>query len=382
MNGTIIRVGDDTPKFSAFADFFDGEHAVVRRSTIEIEETGDGPVLVVSPPEMPSLNWPLKDLRTVSDQAGRDTLVLALKGDPVSRLIVSDAEARSILIARSPGLGKRPPVKGKARLFAWSAGAIASVALIILVLVPIMADQLAEYLPLEGERALGDKTFEQIRSVLSESDLLPVGICENEEGLAALGQMQARLEAGLNLPYPLRISVLDHGKINAFALPGGQIVLFRGLIDAAETPDEIAAVLAHEIGHVENRDAVRGALRSAGSIGVLGLLFGDFAGGTVVLFLANMLIDASYSQDAEAHADTFAYATLRDAGIPPSSLATFFERMRKMHGEAEGLIAHFETHPSLGNRIEAARAADAGMSAEIRPSLNEEQWRAFSNICN
>ena len=84
--------------------------------------------------------------------------------------------------------------------------------------------------------------------------------------------------------------------------PGGRLVFFRGLLEEAENPDEVAAVLAHEIGHVVYRDPTRDALRSAGSLGVLGLLFGDFAGGTVALFIANQLINASYSQAAEARA--------------------------------------------------------------------------------
>lgn len=381
MSGTIIRVGGETPKFAAYADFFDGESAVARRSTIEIVETADGPNLKVSPPEMPELNWPLKDLRTVPDQADREQLVLALKGDPVSRLVVADAEARRILSARSLNLTKRPPVKGKPRLFAWSIGAIASVALIIFVLVPVMADQLAEYLPPDGERALGDSTFEQIRSALSKQSLVPIDICESSEGIAALGKMQTRLETGLDLPYPIQINVLDHSMINAFALPGGRVVLFKGLLLTAETPDEVAAVVAHEIGHVVNRDPARGALRSAGSIGVLGLLFGDFAGGTVVLFLTNRLIDATYSQTAEAKADEFAHNALAKADIPPSALADMFERLLKEHGQAEGLIAHFEAHPSLGNRIEAARIADAKLSADIRPSLTDDEWQALRNIC-
>lgn len=382
MNSTIISVGAEAPKFEAFADFLDGEAAIVRRTQIEIAEEREGPALILSPPELPDVKWPLDDIRTVPDQAGRDTLVLALKGDPLSRLIVSDPEARRILVARCSRLGKRPPVKGKGRLFVWSVGAIASVALIIFVLVPIMADQLAEFLPPEGERALGDSTFEQIRTALAEQELDPVRVCENENGMAALDVLRTRLETNVDLPYPLELHVLDHDLVNAFALPGGRLVIFRGLIDAAEAPDEVAAVLAHEIGHVANRDPTRGALRSAGSIGVLGLLFGDFAGGTAVLFLANRLIDATYSQTAEAGADEFAYHVLANSGIPPSSLATIFERLRKKYGDSEGIVAHFAAHPSLGNRIEAAKAADANISADIRPSLEIEDWKALQGICN
>ncbi len=255
-------------------------------------------------------------------------------------------------------------------------------ALIIFVLVPVIADQLAEYLPPEGERALGDATFEQIRAALGDKDFLPVGICERASGVTALAGMTARLEAQTDLPYPLAVNVLDHGLVNAFALPGGRVVLFRGLIDAADGPDEVAAVLAHEIGHVAARDPARGALRSAGSIGVLGLLLGDFAGGAVVLFLVERLIDANYSRDAEAAADQFAFELLVDAGVQPAALATFFERLQKVQGESVGILAHFESHPELGDRIAAARSGNTGSAAFERASLDDRDWSNLRRICN
>ena len=382
MTGTVIRVGGSDPQLRAFADYFDGTVATIRRAEICIEETASGPVLIVSPPEMPKQTWPLDDIRAVPDQADPETTILALKGDQVSRLILADVETRRIIAARCQNLGKRPVAVNRGRLFSWSVGAIASVALIIFVLVPLMADQLAEYLPPEGEKALGDVTFEQIRTALADSEFLPVQICENPDGRAALTSMQSRLAGSIQLPYPLEVSVLDHDLINAFALPGGRVILFRGLIEAAESPDEVAGVLAHEIGHVVHRDPARGALRSAGSVGVLGLLFGDFAGGTVVLFLLNRLIDATYSQEAEALADSFAHQTLSQTDIAPSALADMFERLRADGDDASGIMAHFMAHPELGDRIDAARQADALLTAAIRPSLNAERWSDLQSICD
>ena len=170
--------------------------------------------------------------------------------------------------------------------------------------------------------------------------------------------------------------------INAFALPGGYVVFFDGLIQAAGSPDEVAAVFAHEIGHVAARDPTRIALRTAGSVGVLGLLFGDFAGGAVVLFLANRLVQAEYTQDAEASADAFAHERLRDAGLPPSALAGLFRTLRKEYGDSDGIAAHFVSHPALGDRIAAAEAATEGMAATLVPSLTEDEWRALRGICD
>ena len=187
--------------------------------------------------------------------------------------------------------------------------------------------------------------------------------------------------AGQDGRHEVQVFVLDHPMVNAFALPGGYVVLFDGLIKAADNPDQVAAVLAHEIGHVVSRDPTRHALRSAGSIGVLGLIFGDFAGGAAVLFLTERLISAQYSQEAEAGADAFAHDMLARANISPGALGDMFDHLRKEHGDSEGLAAHFLSHPSLGERIEAA-AAQVDASAEYRPSMSDADWQELRRICS
>jgi hypothetical protein len=350
--------------FSAFADYLDGELARVER--VEILLSPDR--LSITRPGGGQIDWMADDLRALPDQALEDVLVLTRAGEKLARLLVADKEIVTRIRRNAPHLRKRPPVEHKGRILSWGIGAVASVALIIFVLVPVMANQLAAYLPPEGEKALGDATYERIRAALG-GDMLPVEVCEAPDGLAALAKMEARLNAGPDLPYPVNVTVLDHELVNAFAMPGGRIVIFRGLLEEAQNAEEVAAVFAHELGHVVNRDPTRDALRLAGSVGVLGLIFGDFAGGTVVLLLANELINAQYSQSAEAGADDYAHALLTEAGLPPAALGTFFERLREEYGDAEGLAAHFASHPQMTARIEAALAAqdeavDAGLLGE------------------
>ncbi|HHC29584.1 MAG TPA: M48 family metallopeptidase [Rhodobacterales bacterium] len=373
----------DPTTFTAFADFFDGTSARIER--VEIELSPDR--LTIHRPGARALVWMGDELRELPDQADRTTLVLtragAAAGEEMARLVIADKQIATRLRANAPHLHKRPPIERKGRVFGWALGAIASVALIIFVLVPTLANQLAAYLPPAGEKALGNATYERIRTALGEASL-PVQACEGEAGLAALSAMETRLNAGPDLPYPVNVTVLDHDLVNAFAMPGGRVVLFRGLIDAAENPDEVAAVLAHELGHVVHRDPTRDALRLAGSVGVLGLILGDFAGGTVVLVLANQLINAQYSQSAEAGADDYAHDLLTRAGLPPAALGTFFERLRDEYGDEEGLAAHFSSHPQMTARIEAARAAQAEAEAAgitTVPVLDARQWRALRSIC-
>ena len=395
---TVIHVTAQPPSFTGRAWLADGQTGAIHAVTLSIDEPRA--TLVATASGQTHAEWPLTEIRLLPDHApaplalqdpdqtaetapGRKTGLIALHipADPVARLYVDDAETVTRLVPRIPDRTRRPPTPNKRRIFGWAVAALASVALIIFVLVPVMADQLAEFLPPQGEQALGDATYDQIRNALSD-DFLPVSVCENAEGLDALAVMTARMSEHADLPYPLQVTVLDHEMVNAFALPGGRVVLFQGLIEAADDAEEVAAVLAHEIGHVAARDPARGALRSAGSIGILGLLLGDFAGGTVVLFLANQLISAQYSQAAEAAADAYAAQLMRRAEIRPDGLATFFGKLRDMGGESTGIAAHFMAHPALGDRIAAARAATAQSPATPRALLTRDQWLAFERICS
>jgi Peptidase family M48 len=365
--------------FTAFADFLGGDRARIER--VEVVLAPDR--LTIHRPDGARIDWLADELRELPDQADRTTMVLTRAGEQLARLMIADPEIVARLRANAPQLHKRAPVENKGRILGWGLGAIASVALIIFVLVPVMANQLAAYLPPSGEKALGDATYERIRMAMGR-DMLPVDACDAPAGLAALATMEARLNAGPDLPYPVTITVLDHDLVNAFAMPGGRIVIFRGLLDEANNPEEVAAVLAHEIGHVVGRDPTRDALRLAGSVGVLGLIFGDFAGGTVVLLLADQLINAQYSQSAEAGADDYAHARLTESGLPPAALGTFFERLRDEYGDAEGLAAHFASHPQMTARIEAALAAQTAAESAGRigdPVLSDAEWRDLRAIC-
>ncbi|MXQ08053.1 M48 family metalloprotease [Alphaproteobacteria bacterium GH1-50] len=361
-----------------FADFFDGKQASVRRVGYRVETGG----IVLDIPEQGERLWPMAALREIGDQAVRTNLVLTLEDAPMSRLILTDKAAIGAVRSGAKSLRKGMPVRGLRAVLGWAVGAVASVALIVLVLVPIMADQLARILPAEGERALGEATLGQIQTALADDFSNFVPICQNPEGLDAMQTMLDRLMAtGPALPHDVTVTVLDHDMVNAFALPGGQVVFFRGMLETATDPDQIAAVLAHEIGHVAARDPTRIALRSAGSLGVLGLVFGDFAGGAAVLFLVEQLIQADYTREAEAAADDLGISMLRDAEISPAALGDLFEVIRDMYGDAEGIAAHFMSHPSLGDRIDKARAASENMSVTT-PSLSDEDWLALQTICN
>ena len=105
-------------------------------------------------------------------------------------------------------------------------------------------------------------------------------------GRAALDKMVHRLEAAATLPMPLQIAVVRRDEANAIALPGAQLYVFRGLIAKADNADEVAGVIAHEIGHVAHRDGTRSVLQAGGLSLLFGMLLGDFVGGGAVVIAA------------------------------------------------------------------------------------------------
>ncbi len=363
-----------------FADFMDGNTGRVQRVQVSVEQ-GLGVLRIIGPDAGNITDWPLGDLRIIPDQAERGSVVLGRAGDHPARLVIPQSDLAGRLSQLCPDLRRRhkdPNVLK--RLAILTTGALASVLLIVFILVPVMADQLAMLLPPKGEKAFGDKTFEQIRQALVQNTGFIPRICNGAEGRAALDTMVARLLPATDFPYDLTLHVLDHPMVNAFALPGGHIVLFRGLLQDAKSPEEVAGVLAHEMGHVENRDPTRLALRSAGSVGVLGLLLGDFAGGTAVLFLTEKLIRAQYSRKAEAASDLYAQNVLAKAGLPSAPLGDFFLRLKGDSPEDKTLLSHLASHPDLQGRADRAVAADT-VGKAYRPVLSATDWRALQQVC-
>lgn len=357
------------------ARYFDGDRPVSHEASLHIAAG----MLQIGLDNNTVHRWPVTDVRLLPDVAGKPGKVgvmLRIKTDPLARLFVKDLS----ILQHLPHLKRRAPPKGRGRLAAWAVAAVAAVGIQIGVLVPLLADNLAGFIPASGERALGEATFGHIREALDETGLNPLETCDAPAGVAVVDAVVTRLSGFQDFRQDVSVFVLDHPMVNAFALPGGFVVLFRGLIDAAEHPDEVIAVLAQEIGHVISRDPTRHALRSAGSIGVLGLLFGDFAGGAAVLFLTERLISAQYSQKAESGADAFAHEILEQSNISPAALGDMFANMREKHGDTDGVVAHFLSHPALGARIEAAKAA-ADNARTYTASMSPADWAALRDIC-
>lgn len=351
------------------AVWFDGQSA--RRQVVEVAPGPDGLSL-----RFGQRVWPLDRLRRIEGEG----LVLALRsgaGDELphdpARLVLAEGPLADWVRAQAPALGRRDLRRGTwGRVAGRVALAAGALAVILFVLLPRISDLLANQLPLAQEVAFGEAVVGQIEGLLGGDRPLT---CSGAAGLAALEKMERRLTGGQGLTYDIRLSVFDHEMVNAFAAPGGRIVILRGLLDEAGSAEEVAGVLAHEIGHVEARDPTRLAFRAAGSAGILALVLGDVTGGTLIGLLGDHVLSASHTREAEAAADAFAFALLARTEVGTAGLADFFDRIEAMGGEVPALLS---THPASGNRAERARAAGG---AAGRPVLSAAEWTALKAIC-
>ena len=174
---------------------------------------------------------------------------------------------------------------------------------------------------------------------------------------AAVKSALTRLDKAQASDFKFQARVVESSVANAFALPGGPIVVYTGLLREAESPEQLAAVLAHEMAHVTRRHGMQRIAQSLGVVAAIQLLFGDVSG--VMAIALELLRDGainSYSRDQEREADFDGLERLRRAHFDPGALADFFALLQKRGGELPSALSWLGTHPELQQRVRDVRA--------------------------
>lgn len=315
------------------------------------------------------VRWPCAQVRRLSEDSRY--LVLGLADGSLARLRLSAADGdmiRSLCPALRSGLAIDRA--GRRQLLVWGVAAIAGLAMTYFLLLPAIAMTVAEVIPAHVEQRIGRRLTQTAVASLNANGKL----CRNDQADASLAHLLDVLTRNQPSRLPLEIQVVDHPMVNAFALPGGQLLIMRGLLDFVQSDAELAAVLAHEIAHVDARHNLAGAVHASAGGLLIGFVFGDVIGGIGVASAANYLLTAGYSREVEAEADRAAALRLRQAQINPKVAAGFFERLAKIEGEVPAVLS---THPPSPERKTVF--IDNGQPS--RPLLTAQQWRALVEVC-
>jgi Zn-dependent protease with chaperone function len=352
--------------------YFDG-HTTARHD-VRVELT-PAVIRILSPEGAVLAEWPHDEIEPLS--APDNILRIGKRNNPsLARLEVHDAQLAaaiddlSVPVDRT-GLTER---RSRHKVIGWSIAATVSLLLMAVFGVPEIANRLAPFMPYGFDRKLGEAVDVQVRSSLSSG--FECGQAEAQKpGRAAFDKMVGQLERAAELPFPLRVIVIRNSDANAFALPGGYIYVHQGLVEKSERPDELAGVIAHEIGHVANRDGTRSALQAAGLSFLFGMMLGDFVGGGAVILATNAILKNSYSRDVEADADAYGVRLMTKAGGDPRALGTILQRIAGTHSGMKILLDHPETE----DRVTAINLMSP--AGPVRPLLDPKEWAALQRIC-
>jgi len=231
----------------------------------------------------------------------------------------------------------------------------AAIWLIIAVVLPHAAAPVARRISPEVDRFIGQQALATLdRTVLKPTDLSP-------DKHQALRSMLSDFVAGEPGAEHYSIVFRRAGAPNAFALPGGTIVVTDEMVQAVGSDDELRAVIAHEVGHQHGRHALRLLLQNSGVAVLLTAIAGDAVGVTyLAVALPSMLLQSSYSREFETEADAYAFALLRDKEVSPQVFADMLRRLEAAvpRGASEGRVARYlASHPATEERIRRAEEA-------------------------
>ncbi|MFQ3456487.1 M48 family metallopeptidase [Bradyrhizobium sp. UFLA01-814] len=348
--------------------FFDGlsnrRRIVALKLSDALEIREDGALLA---------RWAFHDIRRADSPSGLLRLS-CLTAPPLARLDIRDAGLTAALVARCDALEEGlPNRRGVAAIVGWSLAAAVSIVLVVLFGVPLAAERLTPLVPDSFERRIGDVAEAQVKVLFDGKP------CGNPAGQAAFAKLVGKLRQSAGFDTSVQSGVLATSVPNAFALPGGKVYLFDGLLEKAENPDEIAGVLAHELGHLRHRDSMRELIHNGGTSFLIGLLFGDVTGSGALIFASRSLVTSSYSRDAETNADSFAIETMHKLGRPAKPMGELMFRVTgKEGGKGLSLVS---SHPLTEDRLARMDKADAAGRPDGPPLLSSAEWQALKGIC-
>ena len=352
----------------AVARYYDGVSATVQE--VSVHATADELVLFRRSDAGLLARWPIADVSVLGDTRHEAVPPVVRQGSD-ERLLVEDAAARRELAGLVPRLQPLvgPPPAAGGRVAALAATLVALVGFFWLA-VDYGTEYAAPLLPYSLQAKLGETVYDELTDGKRE--------CEGEAGLAALNGLAQKLAATTGYKHDVVVRVIDGGPVNAFTLPGGILVFYSDLIDQAKDPNQVAGVLAHELGHVVHYHPMKGVLRQYGIDLLAKLVTGGYSdvvsgmatGGNVLLALRN-------GRAFEREADAEGVQMLEKLGVRADGVASFFEQMMahqpKDMAAAAGI---WSSHPPTGERIAATKRPSTG-----KPAFTEAEWKAIRGVC-
>ena len=367
---------NSTPNALYFADGLPASGApcvvAVSADGLHIRPTGDSPLVeqLVSFADMSVEAGGLDhDQLVVSWGAGASVRTLYLK-DP-ALIIAFRRAAPSALMARVEQAAEQVRRARHSHRALWGSavGVVVGLGLMVWFGSDLIVEWVVVRIPVQWEQKLGETVYQDF---LSKETVLKEG-----PAVSAVQEMTQRMTAKIpNNPYTFQVSVVQSPVVNAFALPGGYVLVFTGLMKKAESGEEVAGVLSHELNHVLQRHGMERLVKMMGLAAVVSILVGDQQG---LIGLARQLglelATLKFGREQETEADVTGIRLLSDARIAPDGMIRFFERLSEKDKERVEL---FSTHPMSAARAERLKAELAALPKQT-PEPFTFEWKGVQD---
>jgi predicted Zn-dependent protease len=356
------------------AAYLDGRTPSRQRATVRLLPNG----LSITTEQGRQLAWSYHAIRLTQGLYPGEQVRLE-HGAPIAEvLFIPDAAFLSSLHELAPRLapGIHAPARRRHRLGLTVLAAASAVGLVAAIFrwgLPAFAALVAQWVPVSWEVRLGEAVVDHL--VPAEDR------CDDPILQQRLDELVSVLTAGAPSPYEVRLIIADDNELNAFAAPGGTIVILTGLLKRTTRPEELAGVMAHEVQHIVRRHSTRAILHHASAGVLVAALMGDVSGVAAFgLDVARNLGLLRYSRENEREADETGMRTVMAAGIDPSGMIAFYEVMAREAPTLPRSLNYLSTHPATVDRVERLRAMVRGVAPRV--SLGgAEEWAAITARC-
>lgn len=356
--------------------YYDGRSLVPQAVFITVEPTG----LTVHFTSGSAQFWPYSELQQTQGRYSGEEVRLE-RGAGISETVVIPNANFLLAIHRIGGKEANHfhhPGTRRTRVYWTIAAALAALPIIYGIFtwgVPSLAGPITAAIPISWETQLG----QFVQQEFTDKEKL----CENTKLTDTIESILGTLLMPMkDPPYQFQVTIINNPTVNAMAAPGGYLIVFRGLLQDTDTPEELAGVLAHEIQHVMLRHGMRLIVQHLSMAVIIAALSGDASGMlSYGLQAAQTLQTLSYSREAENQADEQGLALLQQAGINPEGMMSFFEKLS--HNEEEvSPFRYFSTHPPTNERRHHLEDLASAHSIQYEVFPFEQDWETIRDLCD
>lgn len=327
-----------------------------------------------------SKHWPYDQIRQTQGAYRGEPVRLEFGPDPCEVLVITAPAVLTDIHATAPDVARHlhNPAWRNARL-RWTLGAALGVLLMTIGLyrwgIPGLAAAITPYVPVSWEESLGRQVVDRLAPTAQQ--------CRDPERLRKLDRIaQALATTNPTSPYRITLTVVDNSTVNAFAAPGGQVVILRGLLEQTTSAEQLAGVVAHELQHVYLRHSTRAILEQTAGTLLLTAVSGDLSGGLAWGLQGAQTMGAlHYSRTHEEEADIEGLRMMQAAHLNPTDMIAFYGTMQKSEQGHAGPPDFLSTHPDMGGRLATLRALAGPPTTNARRLLPGEDWTDIRTLC-